>query len=59
MEKLDIIKETFHELSKTNKKITLQQVKDASGIDDIETELDWLIRKGIIMKVMDDDYRLV
>lgn len=58
-DKIEIVKKAFNELTETDKKITLQQVKDASGLDDPHEEIDFLIRKGIIIKVKQDEFRLV
>lgn len=53
------IKKVIHELSETNKVITLQQVIEASGCSDPRDEIETLVKKGIIIKLSSEEFRWV
>jgi len=57
--RIEIIKSALYELSKTHTRITLQQVKEKSGIDNPESEIEVLRKKGVILQMKSGDFRWV
>ena len=58
-DRIDTVKKAFNELAADNKKITLQQLKETSGIDDPENEIEVLRKKGVIMQIKKDEFKMV
>lgn len=57
--RLDAIINSFQELSKDNKRITLTQVINTSHINDPEREIEILRKKGIIIQIGHDEFMWV
>jgi hypothetical protein len=57
--KLKQVRETFYKLSKTYKRIYMSQVKEASGIENPEYEIEVLRKKGIIIQIESNEFMWV
>lgn len=55
-EQIEIVKNAFENLSKEHKTITLDQIKEVSGIENPENEIDILWKRGIIIKLSPDEF---
>jgi len=53
------IKQTIKDLSKTNKVITLDQIIEASGVNDPRDEIETLVKRGYIIKLSPEEFRWV
>ena len=49
--RLEAVKDAIYHLSLSNKAITVQQIREASGVNNPEHEIEVLRKKGIIMQI--------
>ncbi len=57
--RFDTVRNAFHELSKSHKRITLEQVIEQSGVNNPEHEIEVLRKKGIIIQVEPNEFMWV